>query len=85
MQQVSSGEYTFKVHQKATKKDIARAVEKYFKVDVRQVKTISVRGKKRRVGRFRQVIKLPDWKKAMVRLAPEEKIDVFDIASERKK
>lgn len=85
MQQVGTGEYTFKVHPKATKKNIAQAVEKFFKVDVRSVKTISVKGKKRRVGRFRQETKLPDWKKAIVKLAPEQKIDVFELATEAKK
>lgn len=85
MQQVSGGEYTFKVNKKATKRDIARAVEKYFKVNVRSVRTISLLGKKRRAGRFRQEIKLPDWKKAIVRLVPEEKIDVFEVTSEGKK
>jgi len=85
MQQVGTGEYTFKVRSKATKKNIAQAVEKFFKVDVRSVRTISVKGKKRRVGRFRQEIKLPDWKKAIVKLAPEQKIDVFELATEVKK
>jgi large subunit ribosomal protein L23 len=77
------GEYTFKVHKGATKKEIARAVEKFFKVDVRSVRTIKIYGKKRRAGRFRQEIKLPDWKKAIVRLAPEQKIDAFELPTEK--
>lgn len=85
MQQVGGGEYTFRVDKKATKDDIAQAVKRYFKVNVLEVRTASVRGKKRRVGRFRKETKLPDWKKAIVKLAPEEKIDVFDIATEKKK
>ncbi|HUS51958.1 MAG TPA: 50S ribosomal protein L23 [Candidatus Bathyarchaeia archaeon] len=77
------GEYTFKVSPKATKKEIARAVEKFFKVDVRLVRTMKVHGKKRRVGRYRHETKLPDWKKAIVKLAPEQKIDAFELPTEK--
>ncbi len=61
---LQEGKYTFKVNKKATKVDIANAVEKLFEVKVLKVNTINVSGKTRRVGR--NVGKTPDWKKAIV-------------------
>jgi large subunit ribosomal protein L23 len=85
MSRLRGREYTFRVHRRATKKDIGRAVEKYFKVNVQRVRTINVKGKRRRVGRLRREVKLPGWKKAIVQLAPEQKIDAFDLGSEGQK
>ena len=59
-----AGKYTFKVNKKATKVDIARAVEKLFDVRVLDVNTVAVRGRQKRVGR--SVGKTSDWKKAIV-------------------
>ena len=61
---LQAGKYTFKVNKKATKVDIARAVEKLFEVKVLKVNTITVRGKEKRVGVH--VGKTADWKKAIV-------------------
>lgn len=61
---IQEGKYTFKVNKKATKVDIANAVEKLFEVKVLDVTTISVKGKEKRVGR--NVGKTSDWKKAIV-------------------
>ena len=61
---VQEGKYTFKVNKKATKVDIANAVEKLFEVKVLKVNTINVKGKEKRVGR--NVGKTSDWKKAIV-------------------
>ena len=62
--QLQEGKYTFKVNKKATKVEIAKAVEKLFEVKVLNVNTINVRGKKKRVGYH--VGKTSDWKKAIV-------------------
>ena len=62
--EINLGKYTFKVNKKATKVDIARAVEKLFEVKVLNVTTITVKGKEKRVGR--NVGKTSDWKKAIV-------------------
>ena len=62
--QLQEGKYTFKVNKKATKVEIAKAVEKLFEVKVLKVNTISVKGKKKRVGYH--VGKTSDWKKAIV-------------------
>lgn len=61
---LQEGKYTFKVNRKATKIDIKRAVEKLFDVKVVDVKTMNVKGKEKRVGRY--VGKTSDWKKAIV-------------------
>ncbi len=61
---LQQGKYTFKVNKKATKVDIARAVEKLFDVKVINVNTMTVKGKEKRVGAHSG--KTPDWKKAIV-------------------
>ena len=61
---IQEGKYTFKVNKKATKVDIANAVEKLFEVKVLKVNTMNVNGKKKRVGYH--VGKTSDWKKAVV-------------------
>jgi large subunit ribosomal protein L23 len=65
------GTYCFKVHPRANKIEIARAVEEIFakdKVKVAEVRTARVRGKVKRMGR--KLGKRPDWKKAWIKLAP---------------
>lgn len=61
---IQEGKYTFKVNRKATKVDIAKAVEKLFEVKVLKVNTITVKGKEKRVGVH--LGKTSDWKKAIV-------------------
>ncbi len=58
------GKYTFEVSKKATKIDIKKAVEKLFKVKVKEVRTITVKGKPKRQGAHQG--KTSDWKKAIV-------------------
>ena len=62
--ELQMGKYTFKVNKKATKVDVANAVEKLFGVKVLRVNTITVKGKEKRVGR--NVGRTSDWKKAIV-------------------
>jgi large subunit ribosomal protein L23 len=65
---------TFKVRLDATKPEIRAAVEGLFNVKVRAVNTVNVKGKLKafrgRIGRR------SDWKKAIVRLAEGQTIDV---------
>ena len=63
---IQEGKYTFKVNKNATKVEIANAVEKLFEVNVLKVNTISVKGKKKRVGYHQG--KTSDWKKAIVKI-----------------
>ena len=62
--ELQEGKYTFKVNKKATKVEIAKAVEKLFEVKVLKVNTISVKGKEKRVGAHKGMTS--DWKKAIV-------------------
>ena len=70
---LQEGKYTFKVNKKATKVEIAKAVEKLFGVKVLKVNTISVKGKEKRVGAHKGFTS--DWKKAIVTIDtnPSEK------------
>ena len=61
---LQEGNYTFKVNKKATKVEIAKAVEKLFEVKVLKVNTMTVKGKTKRVGYHTG--KTSDWKKAIV-------------------
>ena len=62
--ELQAGKYTFEVSKKATKVDIAKAVEKIFEVKVLKVNTMTVKGKEKRVGYHTG--KTSDWKKAIV-------------------
>jgi large subunit ribosomal protein L23 len=62
--EMQAGKYTFEVNKKATKVEIAKAVEKLFEVKVLSVNTISVKGKEKRVGAHTGMTS--DWKKAIV-------------------
>ncbi len=70
----TGGCYQFYVSIDATKIDIKRAIEKIYKVSVLDVNTLVARGKMKRV-RY-QLGKQPDWKKAFVQLAKDQKIEV---------
>lgn len=67
---------TFEVDRHANKILVRNAIENIFKVKVLSVTVINVKGKKRTVGR--NVGRKPDWKKAIVRLAPGENIEFFE-------
>ena len=69
------GKYTFEVLQDANKIEIKRAVEEVFNVRVAAVNTIKVPGKLRRFGRNAGMTRV--WKKAVVTLAPGERIELF--------
>jgi large subunit ribosomal protein L23 len=68
--------FTFIVAEDANKIDIKRAVEQLFDVKVRSVNTMRYRGKWRRVGR--NYGRRPSFKKAIVKLAEGERIDVYE-------
>jgi large subunit ribosomal protein L23 len=70
------GKYAFEVDKRANKMQIKEAVEVAFSVKVREVNTSLMKGKRRRYGRA--LTKQPDWKKAIVTLAPGEKIELFE-------
>jgi large subunit ribosomal protein L23 len=69
----ANNQYTFKVASDATKREIAKAVEKLFEVQVEDVKVVNVKGKQKRFGMIQG--KRSDWKKAYVRLKAGSEID----------
>jgi len=69
------GKYTFEVSREANKMDIKRAVEEVFKVNVTMVRTMWTQPKSRRFGRH--VGQTKPWKKAIVSLAPGQRIELF--------
>ena len=76
IQKEGSNQISFKVHKRANKVEIRQAVEALLKTKVLEVRTLNVRGKRRRMGR--SVGKKSDWKKAIVKLAPGENIEFFE-------
>jgi large subunit ribosomal protein L23 len=79
--ELSSGDngepqYVFIVARDANKMEIKNAVERLFDVSVSKVSTMNYRGKPRRVGRH--LGKRAAYKKAIVRLADGETIDVYE-------
>jgi large subunit ribosomal protein L23 len=70
-----AGRYAFEVAPQANKQEIRDAVQRLFNVKVREVRTMIMHGKVKRVGRFES--KRMNWKKALVTLAEGQKIDFF--------
>lgn len=67
--------YPFEVRLNANKVQIRHAVEKIYNVRVEEVRTSVVQGKRRRAGRTMGVTR--HWKKAVVKLHPDDHIDLF--------
>jgi large subunit ribosomal protein L23 len=75
--QTEDGQYTFEVDRRANKHQIKEAVEEIFGVEVLSVNTMIVPAKRGRYGQ-RIMTRKPAWKKAIVILAPGERIDIFE-------
>lgn len=74
----TQNQYTFQVDRRANKNQIKRAVEEAFDVKVHKVNTVNVKGKPKRQGLTRG--RTPSWKKVVVRLAEDERIELFEGA-----
>ena len=70
----NEGKYVFKVDPKANKTEIKQAIEKLFNVKVQDVRTVNVKPKKRRVGRYAGLTNRS--KKAIVTLAEGQSIEL---------
>ena len=73
----NENKYTFKVALEANKVEIKQAIEAIYKVKVLEIATIRVLPKRRRVGKYEGYRSA--YKKAIVKLAKDDKIDVFNI------
>ncbi len=69
-------QYHFEVARDANKIEIKHAIETIFSVKVADVRTMQMRGKVKRQGRWTG--KRSDWKKAIVTLKPDQKIELFE-------
>jgi large subunit ribosomal protein L23 len=74
--QIDHDRYTFAVHPDAHKTMIAQAVAQLFNVTVLDVATANVKPKPKRRGFSRG--RTAAWKKAVVQLAPGDKIEFFE-------
>jgi large subunit ribosomal protein L23 len=70
------GTYAFEVDRRANKPQIREAVELAFNVRVADVRTMNVHGKSRRTRSGYS--KTRDWKKALVKLAEGDTIQLFE-------
>ena len=70
-----TNQYAFEVNALANKGDVKRAIEEMFEVNVEKVRTQNRKGKPRR-HKFRYGC-TKNWKKALVTLDPEHRIDFF--------
>lgn len=72
------GKYSFWVDTKANKIEIKQALEAIFPgVRVVHVNTMTMRGKPMR-ARGKQKNRRPDWKKAIISLRPNDKIEIYE-------
>ena len=74
-----ANKYIFEVDMRANKPQIKTAVEKAFDVSVTNVNVMVMKGKSRGGRRSgRKVTHAPDWKKAVVTLSNEDRIELFE-------
>jgi large subunit ribosomal protein L23 len=74
-QQTTRNSYAFQVHSDANKSQIKQAVEKLYDVKVTDVRTMTRKGKPRRAKY--KMAKTSDWKRAIVVLDENSRIELF--------
>ncbi|TET93225.1 50S ribosomal protein L23 [Candidatus Aerophobetes bacterium] len=77
-QLLKDNKYLFKVSPTSGKVEIKKAVEELFKVKVDRVRTMWVKGKRKK-WRGRAIVKTANWKKAIVRLKEGETIEELGV------
>jgi large subunit ribosomal protein L23 len=75
---MEQNKYAFVVHPSANKIQIKKAIETIFSVKVVSVRTQTVLGKIKRMGRYAG--RRPSWKKAIVRIQTGQNIPIFEGA-----
>lgn len=80
MDATKRNDYSFMVATTASKYQIKEAVESLFSVSVMAVRTISISGKAKRVGKMRRMVQSASYKKAIVRLKKGQTIDLVSVA-----
>ncbi len=75
---LDDGVYTFVVDPSANKTEIRQAVESIFDVRVINVNTLNRKGKRKRNRRQATFGRRPDTKRAIVTLAGDDRIELFE-------
>jgi large subunit ribosomal protein L23 len=73
---MEENKYCFLVDPKANKTQIRQAIEQIFHVKVKNVNTMNVLGKVKRMGRYQG--RRPSWKRAIVTLEAGSRIEFFE-------
>ena len=68
----------FRIRKDTNKIELKNAIESIFNVTVEAINTMTVKGKKKRLGRYEG--KRNDWKKAIVTLKEGDTIEYFEGA-----
>ena len=83
--ELAQPQYAFEVDSRANKMQVKQAVEGIFNVTVKEVRVINVAARRRRHPRSRimgrkakQVVRKSGWKKAIVKLAEGQRLDLFE-------
>lgn len=75
---LDDGVYTFVVDPAANRTEIRQAIESIFNVRVTNVNTLNRKGKRKRNRKQATFGTRPDTKRAIVTLAGEDRIDLFE-------
>jgi len=81
----SQNKYVFETDLNASVNKIAQEVAREYKVEVVDVKTAIIPGKKRRLFRTQRFTRLPKWKKAVVTLKEGQKIEEAKVDKAKSK
>jgi large subunit ribosomal protein L23 len=71
-------QYAFEVDRRANKIEIKRAIEAIYEVDVVAVNVMNVPAKASNRSGRRRIVRRPQWKKAVVTVAEDQRLDVFE-------
>jgi large subunit ribosomal protein L23 len=83
MKDAAVGKFTFKVATGANKTYIKQAIESKFKVNVKKLCVSIVKGRTDRKGVKREEFVKTSWKKAIAKLAKDQKIGLFDVGGQK--
>lgn len=78
LNQTKNNWYSFKVDFDSAKEQIKKEIETSFKVNVLEIKTVVIKGKVKKIGRGRKEKSTQNWKKAFVKIKPDQKISLFE-------
>jgi len=81
----NKGWYSFLVEKKVNKNQARKAIEKTFSVNVTEIRSVVKKGKNKRSWKTRRLSRQNDSKKIMVKLAKDQKIEIFETGGQASK